>query len=388
MVHWRNLGVAVAPTPGGPDKDGCWSGSAVIHNGVPTLVYTGVFHGRQRAGRSRRRAHSRETTGGRRGGPRRSRFAGVEEDPREPRDRDPAGWNDRGWVARPRAVERRRHLVHGHRFRRAGRRRHGTSLSVARSAPVGVPSSPCDGQGGSGPPRWRSDVGVSRLLLSGWQAHPPRRGRQPLPHGHLSGPSVSAGIGRTYRLRQRLRPEDIRRCPRPADLVGLGDRRARCLTRCGLVRGDLAPAGADASRRAPARRARIRGDIIALDTARLRKSPGRRRESPAAARATGGLHRDRRSDRSRNRRAGRPQGTQHAGRVGADPDRVRPHRAGALQRHETIEPKRFGSRFHRHARSRSRPLKKGALDPWPAKSVAPPIPSWMRRSSRPSRTHW
>ena len=43
MVHWRNLGVALAPTPGGPDKDGCWSGSAVIHNGVPTLVYTGAF---------------------------------------------------------------------------------------------------------------------------------------------------------------------------------------------------------------------------------------------------------------------------------------------------------------------------------------------------------
>jgi beta-fructofuranosidase len=43
MVHWRNLGVAVAPTPGGPDKDGCWSGSAVIYNGVPTLVYIGAF---------------------------------------------------------------------------------------------------------------------------------------------------------------------------------------------------------------------------------------------------------------------------------------------------------------------------------------------------------
>ena len=38
MVHWRNPGVALAPTAGGPDKDGCWSGSAVIHNGVPTLV--------------------------------------------------------------------------------------------------------------------------------------------------------------------------------------------------------------------------------------------------------------------------------------------------------------------------------------------------------------
>ena len=43
MVHWKNIGVALAPTPDGPDKDGCWSGSAVIHNGIPTLVYTGAF---------------------------------------------------------------------------------------------------------------------------------------------------------------------------------------------------------------------------------------------------------------------------------------------------------------------------------------------------------
>lgn len=43
MVHWKHLPVALVPTPGGPDKDGCFSGSAVIHNGVPTLVYTGVW---------------------------------------------------------------------------------------------------------------------------------------------------------------------------------------------------------------------------------------------------------------------------------------------------------------------------------------------------------
>lgn len=43
MVHWRNIGVALGPTPGAADKDGCWSGSAVIHNGVPTLVYTGAY---------------------------------------------------------------------------------------------------------------------------------------------------------------------------------------------------------------------------------------------------------------------------------------------------------------------------------------------------------
>jgi len=41
LVHWENLGIALVPTPMGADKNGCWSGSAVIHNGVPTLVYTG-----------------------------------------------------------------------------------------------------------------------------------------------------------------------------------------------------------------------------------------------------------------------------------------------------------------------------------------------------------
>jgi beta-fructofuranosidase len=42
MVHWRHLPVALAPTPGGPDKDGVFSGCAVIDNGVPTVIYTGV----------------------------------------------------------------------------------------------------------------------------------------------------------------------------------------------------------------------------------------------------------------------------------------------------------------------------------------------------------
>ena len=43
LVHWKHLPIALAPTPGGPDKDGCWSGCAVVDRGVPTLVYTGVF---------------------------------------------------------------------------------------------------------------------------------------------------------------------------------------------------------------------------------------------------------------------------------------------------------------------------------------------------------
>lgn len=42
MVHWRHLPVALAPTPGGPDADGCFSGSIVVDNGVPTMMYTGV----------------------------------------------------------------------------------------------------------------------------------------------------------------------------------------------------------------------------------------------------------------------------------------------------------------------------------------------------------
>ncbi|HNS02013.1 MAG TPA: glycoside hydrolase family 32 protein [Anaerolineae bacterium] len=43
LVHWEDLPVALAPTPGGPDADGCWSGSAVNNQGTPTLVYSGVF---------------------------------------------------------------------------------------------------------------------------------------------------------------------------------------------------------------------------------------------------------------------------------------------------------------------------------------------------------
>jgi beta-fructofuranosidase len=43
LVHWKHLPIALAPIPGGPDKDGCWSGCAVVDGGVPTIVYTGVF---------------------------------------------------------------------------------------------------------------------------------------------------------------------------------------------------------------------------------------------------------------------------------------------------------------------------------------------------------
>ena len=41
-VQWRDLPVALAPTPGGPDASGCWSGCVVDNDGVATAVYTGV----------------------------------------------------------------------------------------------------------------------------------------------------------------------------------------------------------------------------------------------------------------------------------------------------------------------------------------------------------
>ena len=42
MVHWRHQPIALTPTPGGPDSEGCFSGSAVVFNGLPTFIYTGV----------------------------------------------------------------------------------------------------------------------------------------------------------------------------------------------------------------------------------------------------------------------------------------------------------------------------------------------------------
>ncbi len=41
LVHWTDRPVALAPTPGSADADGCWSGCAVDHDGTPTLIYTG-----------------------------------------------------------------------------------------------------------------------------------------------------------------------------------------------------------------------------------------------------------------------------------------------------------------------------------------------------------
>jgi beta-fructofuranosidase len=42
MIHWRHLPIALAPTPGWDDADGCFTGSAVGDHGTATILYTGV----------------------------------------------------------------------------------------------------------------------------------------------------------------------------------------------------------------------------------------------------------------------------------------------------------------------------------------------------------
>ncbi|HET6168530.1 MAG TPA: glycoside hydrolase family 32 protein [Terracidiphilus sp.] len=42
MIRWRHQPIALAPTPGGPDSEGCFSGSAVVFEGKPAFIYTGV----------------------------------------------------------------------------------------------------------------------------------------------------------------------------------------------------------------------------------------------------------------------------------------------------------------------------------------------------------
>jgi beta-fructofuranosidase len=42
MIHWRHLPVALAPTAGWADADGCFTGSAVDDHGTAAIIYTGV----------------------------------------------------------------------------------------------------------------------------------------------------------------------------------------------------------------------------------------------------------------------------------------------------------------------------------------------------------
>ncbi len=42
LVHWEHRPIAIMPTPESYDSAGVWSGSVVIHNGTPTMMYSGV----------------------------------------------------------------------------------------------------------------------------------------------------------------------------------------------------------------------------------------------------------------------------------------------------------------------------------------------------------
>ena len=42
LAHWEHCPVAIMPTPGGYDGAGCWSGSVVIQDGLPHMMYSGV----------------------------------------------------------------------------------------------------------------------------------------------------------------------------------------------------------------------------------------------------------------------------------------------------------------------------------------------------------
>ena len=42
MVHWKHLPVAFAPTPGGPDSEGVFTGTAVVRDGQVVVLYTAV----------------------------------------------------------------------------------------------------------------------------------------------------------------------------------------------------------------------------------------------------------------------------------------------------------------------------------------------------------
>ena len=44
-MHWLDLPIVLAPDPDGPDRYGCFSGTAFDHDGVPTIIYYGAHGG-------------------------------------------------------------------------------------------------------------------------------------------------------------------------------------------------------------------------------------------------------------------------------------------------------------------------------------------------------
>jgi beta-fructofuranosidase len=121
MVHWKHLPVALAPTPGGPDKDGVFSGCAVIDNGV-TAIYTGVNPETQCIATS-----GGDLTGGR--------------SLRQPGDRRAAGRLGGDGLSRSRRVEGGRHLADGGGVRLSRKRRRGAAVRIQGPAPLELSAS-------------------------------------------------------------------------------------------------------------------------------------------------------------------------------------------------------------------------------------------------------
>src|SRR5436190_1548243 len=42
LVHWTPLPIALTPTPGTPDQEGCWTGSVIRYGDEFRLFYTGI----------------------------------------------------------------------------------------------------------------------------------------------------------------------------------------------------------------------------------------------------------------------------------------------------------------------------------------------------------
>ena len=140
MIHWRHLPVALAPTPGGPDAGGVWTGSALPDGDRVALLYTGVVAAPEDQATNRNGAQELPRVAMSRLRLRPQSHC-VHQSP-SPRHRCAAARPRRHRLSRSRALARWRLLVHRPRLRppRPGRRR--PPLSLRRPPPLGLPASP------------------------------------------------------------------------------------------------------------------------------------------------------------------------------------------------------------------------------------------------------
>ncbi len=136
MVHWRHEPIALAPTPGGADSEGCFSGSAVVFNGVPTFHLYRCPECATRPGdhpRRQRQAARDPDAGHRRG----RRPAALEKagDARYPLA---AARNEGDRISRPLPLAGRGRLVPGHRVGRAWQGRLACCSTARRTCASGT----------------------------------------------------------------------------------------------------------------------------------------------------------------------------------------------------------------------------------------------------------